>query len=152
MCDYSLQGVRSRAAKVEDKLITTQFWNTTTRGFCAVEEPNVAVCLLPGTEVAFDEEVKRIPTGFQLIFRKKPLVHRVARFRQIEMDNPCTHHDALEFPDGQVVLLTHLREGQRATVLQLPAPAKAETAKTETNEQTNARAEGETRERVSSQA
>ena len=37
------------------------------------------------------------------------------------MDNPCTHHDALEFPDGRVVLLTHLREGQRATVLQLPA-------------------------------
>jgi hypothetical protein len=146
MCDYSLRGVRSRAAKVEDKLITAQFWNTTTRGFCAVEEPNVAVCLLPGTEVAFDKEVKRVPTGFQLIFRKKPLVHRVARFRQIEMDNPCTHHDALEFPDGQVVLLTHLSEGQRATVLQLPAQAKAET-----NAQTNAQAEGgETRERVSS--
>jgi hypothetical protein len=49
---------------------------------------------------------------------------RVARFRQVNTDNPCTHHDALEFPDGQVVLLTHLREGQRATVLQLPAPAK----------------------------
>jgi hypothetical protein len=34
-----------------------------------------------------------------------------------------THHDALEFPDGQVVLLTRLCEGQRATVLQLPAAA-----------------------------
>jgi hypothetical protein len=42
----------------------------------------------------------------------------------VNTDNPCTHHDALEFPDGQVVLLTHLREGQRATVLQLPAQAK----------------------------
>ena len=40
------------------------------------------------------------------------------------MDNRCTHHDALEFPDGQVVLLTHLRKGQRATVLQLPAQTK----------------------------
>jgi hypothetical protein len=40
------------------------------------------------------------------------------------MDNFCTHHDALEFPDGQVVLITHLREGQRAAVLQLPAQAK----------------------------
>lgn len=140
MCDYSLHGIRSRTAKVEDKLITTKFWNTTTRGFCAVEEPNVAVCVLPGTEVAFDEEVKRVPTGFQLIFRK-PLVHRIARFRQIDMDNPCTHHDALEFPDGQVVLLTHLREGQRATVLQLPAQAKA---------QTKEQAESEARERVSS--
>jgi hypothetical protein len=141
MCDYSLHSVRSRPAKVEDKLITTQFWNTTTRGFCAVGDPRVAVCLLPGTEVAFDEEVRRVPTGFQLIFRKKPIVHRVARFRQINMDNPCTHHDALEFPDGQVVLLTHLREGQRATVLQLPAQAKAPAQK---------QAEGEAQERVSS--
>lgn len=142
MCDYSLHGVRSRPAKVEDKLITTQFWNTTTRGFCAVGEPKVAVCLLPGTEIAFDEDVKRVPTGFQLIFRKKPIVHRVARFRQINVDNPCTHHDALEFPDGQVVLLTHLREGQRATVLQLPTRAKAPTKE---------QAEGEARERVASQ-
>jgi hypothetical protein len=141
MCDYSLHGVRSRPAKVEDKLITTKFWNTTTRGFGAVEEPNVAVCLLPGTEVAFDEEVKRVPTGFQLVFRKSPLVHRVARFRQIDMDNPCTHHDALEFPDGQIVLLTHLREGQRATVLQLPAQATA---------QSKEQAEAGARERVSS--
>jgi len=60
------------------------------------------------------------------------------------MDNPCTHHDALEFPDGQVVLLTHLREGQRATVLQLPPQAKAQT------NQTKEQAEGEARERVSS--
>ena len=50
--------------------------------------------------------------------------HQVARFRQVNMDNPCTHHDALEFSDGQVVLLTHLREGQRATVLRLPAQPK----------------------------
>jgi hypothetical protein len=141
MCDYSLHGVRSRPAKVEDKLITTKFWNTTTRGFSAVEEPSVAVCLLPGTEIAFDEEVKRVLTGFQLIFRKRPIVHRVARFRQIDMDNPCTHHDALEFPDGQVVLVTHLREGQRATVLQLPAQAK---------EQTKQQAEEQARERMSS--
>jgi hypothetical protein len=146
MCDYSLHGVRSRPAKVEDRLMTTEFWNTTTRGFCAVGEPRVAVCLLPGTEVAFDEEVKRIPTGFQLIFRKKPIVHRVARFRQIDVDNPCTHHDALEFPDGQVVLLTHLREGQRATVLQLPAQAKAE-AKAQDKAQT----EDQTRESVASE-
>jgi hypothetical protein len=32
-------------------------------------------------------------------------------------------HDALEFPDGQIVLLTFLSEGQQATVLQLPAAA-----------------------------
>ena len=105
----------------------------------------MAVCLLPGTELAFENQVKRRLTGFQLsVFRRhtRPLTHKVARFRQINLDNPCTHHDALEFPDGQVVLLTHLRPGQHATVLQLPAnaavakspeeqgkrPAKAESA------------------------
>jgi hypothetical protein len=42
-------------------------------------------------------------------------------FRQINRDYPMAHHDALEFPDGQIVLLTTLEEGQQATVLQLPA-------------------------------
>jgi hypothetical protein len=44
--------------------------------------------------------------------------------------NPRKHHDGLEFPDGQIVLLTHVLEGQEATVLQLPAqPATAAEAK-----------------------
>jgi hypothetical protein len=125
MCDYSLHGVSSRPAKVGDKLVTTQFWNTSTRGFSAADEPRVAVCLLPGTEVAFANKVERHLTGFQLFLRRtKVLPHRVARFRQVNMGNPCTHHDALEFPDGQVVLLTHLRAGQQGTVLQLPAQPK----------------------------
>lgn len=138
MCDYSLHGVASRPAQVGDKMVTTQFWNTSTRGFSAADEPRVALCLLPGTEVAFKNKVERHLTGFQLFLRRtKVLPHRVARFRQVNMDNPCTHHDALEFPDGQVVLLTHLRAGQQGTVLQLPAqpttadamqsPAQAET-------------------------
>jgi hypothetical protein len=38
----------------------------------------------------------------------------------------AAHHDALEFPEGQIVFLTQLCEGQEATVLQLPAqPATA---------------------------
>ena len=87
-----------------------------------MDEPRVA---LPGTEIAFENKVERHLTGFQVLFKKgRPLPHQVARFQQVNMDKPCTHHDALEFPDGQVVLLTHLREGQRAVVLQLPAQAK----------------------------
>jgi hypothetical protein len=128
MCDYSLHDVASRSAKVGDKLVTTEFWNTTTRGFSPVGEPKVVVCLLSGTEVAFEKEVQRVVTGFQLrFFKKEPerIRHTVARFRQVNVDNPCTHHDALEFPDGQVVLLTHLCVGQHATVLQLPAQAKS---------------------------
>ncbi len=131
MCDYSLHDVPSRSAKVGDKLVTTQFWNTTTHGFSPVGEPKVAVCLLPGTEVAFEREVERKVTGFQLSFFKKgqgQIYHKVARFRQVNLDNPCTHHDALEFPDGQIVLLTHLRVDQQATVLQLPAQATAPAA------------------------
>jgi hypothetical protein len=129
MCDYSLHTVASRPAEIGDQLITTEFWNTTTRGFAPVGEPKVAVCLLPGTEVAFESEVQRTATGFQLrFFKREPehIRHKVARFRQVNLDNPCTHHDAIEFPDGQVVLLTHLRVGQHATVLQLPAEAKSE--------------------------
>jgi hypothetical protein len=134
MCDYSLHEVQSRPARVGDKLVSTQFWNTTTQGFSAVDEPDVAVCLLPGTEIAFDSDVRRKETGFFLsFFKKEPRVipHRVARFRQINLDNPCTHHDAVEFPDGRVVLLTHLCTGQHATVLQLPAqPAPRVTTET----------------------
>lgn len=128
MCDYSLHGVASRPAKVGDALITTEFRNTFTRGFSAADEPNVAVCLLPGTELAFETEVERHYGWLQsLIFKKEKwnTGHKLGRFRQINMDNPATHHDAIEFPDGQVLLLTRLRSGQRATVLQLPAHAPA---------------------------
>jgi hypothetical protein len=73
--------------------------------------------LLPGTELAFEKEV-RCETAF--VFRSR-LGHTVAKFREINKGQSNVHHDALEFPDGEIVLLTHLCEGQRATVLQLPA-------------------------------
>ena len=129
MCDYSLHYVASRPAKIEDKLIVTTFKNSITRGFAAVGEPTVAMCLLPGTEIAFEENVKYEPSFGIGILPNKKISQRLARFRQINMDNVVTHHDALEFPDGQVILLTRLCEGQRATVLQLPAaPRTAEEA------------------------
>jgi hypothetical protein len=49
-----------------------------------------------------------------------------AIFRQVNKDHPHAHHDALEFPDGTIVLLTLLCEGQNATVLQMPAKPKSE--------------------------
>jgi hypothetical protein len=122
MCDYSLQHVASRPAKVGDKLVSSQFVNSITRGFAAVGEPKVAVCLLPGTELVFDRNVEcDHALGF---FPNKKLRENVARFRQINLGNPYEHHDALEFPSGQVVLLTRLCVGQRATVIQLPAGAQ----------------------------
>ena len=119
MCDYSLDLVASRPAKVGDELVTTEFENSMTRGFAAIGEPNVAVCLLPGTEIAFENEVEY--ERFLTFFSTMKLGKKVARFRQINVGKPRVHHDALEFPDGETVLLTRLCEGQHATVLQLPA-------------------------------
>jgi len=133
MCDYILEHVASRPAKVGDKLVSTKFSNSITRGFAAVGEPNVAVCLLPGTELAFEQEVACVQALGLLPSRK--IHERVARFREINLENPHDHHDALEFPGGQVVLLTRLCEGQTATVLQLPAdPTKKVETETKVEE------------------
>ena len=122
MCDYSLHSVKSRPAKIGDKLTTRDF-GTGTRGFAASEKPSVAVCVLPGTELSFASEVRCLSTGL-LVWRDKVINHKTAIFRQINKEKAVTHHDALEFPDGQIVLLTSLSEGQQATVLQLPAEPK----------------------------
>jgi hypothetical protein len=118
MCDYSLEHVASRPATVADRLIVTPFSGTITRGFAGSGDLNTAVCLRPGTEIAFDEAVRYV----------HPVTHwpttaasNLARFRQINLDVPHTHHDALEFPDGTIVPLSQLVPGQRATVLQLPS-------------------------------
>jgi hypothetical protein len=123
MCDYSLHLVASRPAAVGDKLVSTDFARSITRGFAPVGDPDTAVCLLPGTELAFEDNVS-YDRAFSL-FGKARVGHKVARFRQINMEDPNVHHDALEFPGGQVVLLTRLTPGQRATVLQMPATGHA---------------------------
>jgi len=128
MCDYSLQHLKSRPAKVGDKLTTRNF-GSGTRGFAAPEDAGTAVCVLPGTELAFAQPAACTVSGF-LGWGAKTIGHQTAIFRQINRDEPRMHHDALEFPDGQVVLLTDLCEGQEATVLQLPAqPTTASEAK-----------------------
>jgi hypothetical protein len=128
MCDYSLHSVESRPARAGDQLVTTEFPNTVTRGFSAVGQPNVAVCLLPGTELAFSEEVACDHPFAKLFPRMRfgKLGARLARFRQVDCERGTTHHDALEFANGKVVLLTRLRPGQRATVLQLPTRRNAD--------------------------
>lgn len=131
MCDYSLENVASREAKAGDKLISSRFPNSMTKGFAATDNPSVAVCLLPGTEIAFDDEVK-----FESNYPILPAIRtksRVARFRQVDLDNVYAHHDALEFADGQLVLVTRVVAGQTATVIQMPRidvePEMAEPAK-----------------------
>lgn len=131
MCDFSLMHVKSRSAAVDDKLITTDFSSSSSHGFAAVGDLDTAVCVLPGTEIAFEENIKTRSLGFMFpesAIHEYP--HKVARFRQVELGNPHTHHDALELPDGTIVKLHLLVVGQHATVLQLPAaPKSAEEAK-----------------------
>ena len=116
MCDYSLHAVATRPAEVAETLVATSF-STGTRGFASPDDPKVAVCLRPGTEIAFENDVQT--DG--MMFRKKNIGDRLARFRQIDLNKPYRHHDALEFSNGTIVLVTDLAAGQRATVLQLPA-------------------------------
>jgi hypothetical protein len=126
MCDYSLHGVANRPAKVGDKLVSTNFVNSFTRGFTEPSEPKVAVCLMPGTELAFEQDVEVDHIFRRLLprFGFGKTGQRVARFRQVNMERPDTHHDALEFPNGKVVRVTRLCPGQKASVLQRPATAK----------------------------
>lgn len=131
MCDYSLMHAKSRPAEVGDKLVVKNF-GTGTRGFKPQDSSeNVAVCVKPGTEIAFSAPIKTgqpwfIQTLMGTLLSSHDSKHTVAIFRQINKDDPHRHHDALETPDGRVILLTGLTEGQEATVLQLPAIPKNE--------------------------
>jgi hypothetical protein len=143
MCDYSLQHLESRPAKIGERLVTKTFPNTSSRGFAsATSNPNTAVCLMPGTELAFEREIEvQCAPGLSGIRTSiKKTGHRTARFRQINLQEPCAHHDAFELPDGQSFLVTNLCNDQCATVLQMPVDAVH--INTETGKRTTAIPEG----------
>src|SRR5215208_3489260 len=106
MCDYSLHTAKSRPARVGDRLVTRNF-NTGTRGFAAPEDARTAVCVLPGTELAFDKEPQSARIGL-FGCKVKTIEHTTAIFRQINKSEPRTHHDALEFPDGHITSSTEV--------------------------------------------
>jgi hypothetical protein len=125
MCDFSLQHAKSRPAVVADKLVSHNFGRGTV-GFKAADDPigdATAVCILPGTEIAFDSPIKLRWSANESNSLEG---FTTAIFRQRDQDQPHVHHDVLEMPDGQQILLTHIEEGQTATVLQLPAPPRTE--------------------------
>ena len=116
MCDYSLHALASRPAQVGETLITTAFPGTTTRGFASESAPEIAVCLLPGTELAFAGNVR-----YQSQWPWPKIIEsRVGKFSVLDPQLPQRHHDAIEFPDGSRVLVTQLMPGQLVNVLQLP--------------------------------
>lgn len=134
MCDFSLHATKSRPAKVGETLVSTQFGGTySSRGFASPAARDVAVCVLPGTELRFERRVEvasdnpfdAFVHGVKKVIGVPPKAgDLVATFIQVDKQTPNTHHDALEFPDGNVVKLHHLVPGQVATVLTLPAQPK----------------------------
>ena len=126
MCDYSLHAVASRPAEVGETLVTTTFRGTSTRGFASETDRSVAVCLLPGTELAFEEAVRYDNRWIWT----RTVESRVGKFGKIDPLVPERHHDAVEFADGSYVLVTQLVEGQRVTVLQLPVTRQPATPAT----------------------
>ena len=116
MCDYSLHAVASRPAEVGECLVCTCFPGSSTLGFASPKELGVAVCLLPGTELAFEKKVK-YHGGW---FMSHTVDFNVANFCKIDPEEPFKHHDALAFPDGSTVFVNTLVRGQRLRVLQLP--------------------------------
>ena len=131
MCDYSLHAVATRPAKVGETLVTTTFRGTSTRGFASESDPNVAVCMMPGTELAFAQDVKYDNRWIWT----RTINSRVGKFGKVDPHIPDRHHDAVEFPDGNYVLVTQLCEGQRAVVLQLPVTAQPVSAPTQATAQ-----------------
>lgn len=118
MCDYSLHAIKRRDAMKYEVLMTSGFPETNTRGFASPGDTTCAVCLKPGTELAFDHNARKIGFCFNRTIKSK-----LARFRQVDLHNQNVHHDALEFDNGQIVKLNDLVPGQCVRVVQMP-PSK----------------------------
>lgn len=138
MCDYSLRHKASRPAVQGETLVTTRFSDASTRGLASAGDPNTAVCVLPGTELAFADPVsieRTLPRDADVGGETKRIGippkagSRVATFVQVDKSNPYLHHDAFEFSDGAIVLLTDLAPGQTVIVLELPADTETMTGK-----------------------
>jgi hypothetical protein len=94
MCDYSLNAVKTRPANVDDRL-TIRMFGWSTRGFAAAEDRSVAVCLLPGTELSFAEEVRKVHSW---PWSPPTIRHKTAIFRKVNQSNPTVHHDSSNSP------------------------------------------------------
>src|SRR5439155_11120274 len=100
-CGESVGVTRSSDAGLPSRcLASSRIEFSAHTGFAAPEDSTTAVCILPGTELAFSAEV--ICASFRLS-GWRTISSRTAVFRQIDKDVPQVHHDALEFPDGMFV-------------------------------------------------
>jgi hypothetical protein len=124
MGEFSRRHIRPRLAEPGEELVLTSFGSGNVRGFAATGDLAVAVGLPPGTEIRFTAPVATESAGGAA---DAVAGRQVARLRQVIVDNPSIHHDALEFGGAQLVLLTQLCEGQRVTVVRLPPSEEAAT-------------------------
>jgi len=132
MCDYSVHADNERKAVAGDRLVVHKF--VYSKGFMPEDDVGyndedyitTAVCLTKGTEIVFSEAPHR--TFLQCLKGVKPF-DKVARFTKVDENKDLVHHDALEFANGQVVLINDLKEGMKATVLQLPNEQKVKARK-----------------------
>jgi hypothetical protein len=96
MCDFSLKNVRSRPAKVGDKLVTRDF-GTGTRGFAAADDPGLAVCVMPGTELAFAQEIACVRTNL-FTWKARIINHQTAIFRQVNKERSASNCRPIVLP------------------------------------------------------
>ena len=122
-----MEHVASRPAVVGDELtLTRSYGGSSSKGFFPTSEENstTAVCLIPGTELAFAEPIK-INACDSFYYESDHVVseYSVAKFveKGSKENDKFQYHDALELPNGRQVILQALPMGQKCTVLQLPA-------------------------------
>jgi hypothetical protein len=127
MCDFSLHAAAQKPAEKGHKMKTARLAYTggSSGGFFDADDPSVAVCLQPGTEVAFDKPplLRRGFRAFVPSIIRRGLgegLPQMATFRKVDLSKTHTHHDALEFVGGRVVKIDDLKTGLSARVVSLP--------------------------------
>src|SRR5437868_693682 len=128
MCGYSLHAVATRPAEVGETIVTTNFRGTSTRGFASAADPSVAVCLLPGTELAFADDVRYDNRWIWT----RTINSRVGKFGKIDPHVPDRHHDAIELPSpavaGEMVWFAPANPSGRTDPLRCSAPSDQSSA------------------------
>jgi hypothetical protein len=117
MCDYSMHAIKNRKAVVGDKVKTSDFARTSSPGLESITEPNLAICLIPGTGVEFDEPVQHRDVSVNGIGVTLPF--KIGRYVR-KPGHEAEFHDAFQFPDGTVVLMAYLVTNQTGTVTYVP--------------------------------
>ena len=120
MCDYSNEEQASRPAKIGDQLVTAGIGEFDCVGMVSLDEPDVAVCLLPGSRL-------KITGGVSVALQKKLQISPTDHVTFEKRDVPAgqsDYSDSLHFDShvsGELILLQDLPTGVGFEVLSVPA-------------------------------